>query len=262
MGEAIALLLVIYCASHNWFSTELVGYARSGLNKWAGFVQAGDSLEGLSEWVCVVLIPACLLGFISVLFNGFISSTLISVAVLMFLIPYSEFKKYAEKIINSINHNDRENASKQASEWRKDDFEIEDGEKRYTERMLGFCALRLQHDLVGVIFWYGILGIGGAGLYFAHMNYRVNSRQLAMFSKLIEVPADWFTIMLFGISGNYSRAVNKISGGHVEQAALAAAHLDSEVIDIERIIPYWHMLQRTFWFAVGCAVIILILLFR
>ena len=254
MAEVLALLLFFLAAQMQWLNDLGIRQARSAIGIWNRWLQK----HGLHVWPAALLVPAALAGIIDLAVDQFLPQAILTFLVFFCLLPLNEFYARGKEVTDAVYCNEREQALAAVAAWMPSDVVIEDSEKRISNRLLGVCAFRLHHDLVAVLFWYALLGVAGAVLYFAGRNFSGLAQRQYRDSPLVallEFPPACFFAGLCCLAGNFAPAAGWLFKVDVEKAALAAGDLAGETIVLERVQVYWRMLLRVLYCAVAATII-------
>ena len=257
MAEVLALLLFFLAAQMQWLDDLGIRQARATVASWNRWLQR----HGLHVWPVAILLPAAAAGLIDLAVDHFLPQAVLSFLVFFCLLPLNDFYKRGKEVTDAVYCNEREQALAAVAAWMPSEVAVEDSEKRLSNRLLGLCALRLHQDLVALLFWYALLGAGGAVLYFAGRNFSgLAQRQYrdSLLVAFLEFPPACLFAGLCCLAGNFAPAAGWLFKVDVQKAALVAGDLDGETIVLERVPVYWQMLQRVLYCALAAAAIFLL----
>ncbi len=197
---------------------------------------AGENRHGLLAWSAGVLIPALALGFLASLLGNALTGLgwAFQVLVLYFVLGFREASFHAASIARALQDENVERARDKLQGWRPGTLPCGDGESitRLTVEETLKAALS---SLLGVLFWYFLLGVAGVVVYrlaFLCRDLWHDQPEFVAFSVRACMVLDWIPARVaafsFAIVGNFQDALESWRGqahawGDENQGILLAA---------------------------------------
>lgn len=196
-------------------------------------------------WALFALAPALLAGALdAALREAWLLRLLLALAVVVFAWDIARFRYYNSRVIQALYGNDSTQVEYLLAKW-------EGGAGRRQAslgEMLGMCGKRLCNDLFLTMFWFGVLGVGGAVLGVAHSLVRRAHSVPEGIDRVVRLPVEMLTVLIAAIAGNFGPAISKLHASRpVESAAVAAAGIDPEHVHIEQVPDFRRLMDRVFW---------------
>ena len=266
MIDTIALLALVCGALMVWVGEWPALKLRLGLNNWACWLLNRIEAESsVAMWLGYAGWPALAIGLGGYLIAaaGWFPLLLFDFAVLAGCLALPGHLSHSRRLLDAIYDNDRATAEAIISAWPAPEAAVaEDGNPRFADRLLSHCALKLHQDVLAVLFWYAILGPGGAVLYVGTTLMQSKSRpRFKPAYLLLELPVAWFSIIIFALSGHFSPAISELQSGRPARAALKAGELAGEHLNIEAVPQFSNMLARSVFIGLALSILI-IFIFR
>lgn len=185
----------------DWFSPYLQ-WVKANLNK------INANVQGLIQIIVAVLPILLLLTLLNYLLKNWLFGGvhfLLAVVILFYCLNAPDLKKQLENYFAAIGKQDDVDAHKYATEFLG--YEAPQNKVETTQAIIQTIFLRSYEGVFAILFWYLLLGIVGAALYYLiNLVYKYSTDPASSDAKLAEAVAevrnalDWIPVRLLGIT--------------------------------------------------------------
>ncbi len=237
------------------------------------FLRAIESLEeyGLGAnalWIAVVAAPAAVVFILDIALSNAAPpiALALQVVVLASCLQTERFRYFSGRLLQALYSNDAEQARYLLSEWGDEGFAATrtpfDGNAFATSRSgdalppadaLAACARRFYADVLAIIFWFAVLGAGGAIAYAANRAFSRRYRAPSTMDAILEWPPSFAVVLCYALVGHFTAVWRFLLRPDPVAAAGAAAELDGRAVVLERIPIFQRLLVRAFVAALAAA---------
>ena len=260
MTDALALIGVAALGYFVILDNEPSDWTDERAVAWLKLLRSMGFSNPMLAWPFAVGLPALLVALLT-LIRSDVLNFIIDAVVLLLTTATTTFILRHRQMVQAVYANDSERASKIANSWEKRDDDLVDSEDKFAVRMLELCATKLHTDALAVVLWFLLLGPAGAVLIFLHHRFaRVWDSQLTPF-RFIDAASAAGTILIFGVIGNMRPVLGCLRRFDVPHAALAAAGINEQKINIEQVPDYGSFLLHSYLLGFGVAAFYLLSVF-